>query len=144
MKYLILLSLFAGNVFANCKKYYFSLDFGGRVGDGLEISDYLVKEKVPHVIFMVGYNPDSEAKDLCQKIKSNSEYKKYIKDEILGNEKLILEKCTSDNFVKKFRYTKGESHRIAKTFDVTVEQIKEWNKRESNEIEIDQKLIIKR
>lgn len=135
MKYLILLSLFSGNVFANCKEYYFSLDFGGRVGDGLEISDYLVKEKVPHVIFMVGYNLDSEAaKALCQKINSNQEYKKYIKvgnhtkshkgflesdnesyikDEILGNEKLILEKCTSDNFVKVFRYPKGQLHRIA-------------------------------
>lgn len=135
MKFIILTLLLITEVKANCKDYYFSLDFGGRVGDGLQITDYLVKEKVPHVIFMVGYNLESEAaKQLCEKINNVPEYKKYIKvgnhtkshkgfkpkdtrgyigDEIMTNESLILSKCTSQNYTKVFRYPKGQSHPIA-------------------------------
>ena len=135
MKLLIIIFLIPLSALANCKDYYFSLDFGGRVGDGLEITDYLVKEKVPHVIFMVGYNLESAAaKELCKKINTDANYRKYIKvgnhtkshrgfepphkesyirDEIVGNESLILQKCTTQNFVKVFRYPKGQSHPIA-------------------------------
>lgn len=135
MIFILIIFLIPLSAFANCEEYYFSLDFGGRVGDGLEISDYLVKEKVPHVIFMVGYNLESAAaKALCHKINSDPNYKKYIKvgnhtqshkgfiptdkesyifSEIIGNEKLILAKCTSQNFVKVFRYPKGQSHPLA-------------------------------
>jgi LysM repeat protein/peptidoglycan/xylan/chitin deacetylase (PgdA/CDA1 family) len=135
-KCLILLTFFFSSlVSANCSKYYFSLDFGGRIGDGLKITDYLVKQKVPHVIFMVGNNlKTSEAKRLCSKINNDPEYQKYvkvgnhtqshrgfkdtdkksyIKSEIIDNENKIKTLCTQKNFVKVFRYPKGQSHPYA-------------------------------
>lgn len=127
--------LFSLKAYPNCSEYYFSLDFGGRIGDGVKITEYLVKEKVPHIIFMVGYNLNTqEAKALCEKINNNPEYKKYVKvgnhskshkgfkkedtnaylnEEIIGNENQIKSKCTTSNFVKVFRYPKGQSHPIA-------------------------------
>jgi len=131
----MLITLFSFNSYSTCSEYYFSLDFGGRIGDGVKITEYLVKEKVPHIIFMVGYNLNTpEAQALCKKINTDPEYKKYvkvgnhtkshkgfkkedtgeyIKNEIIGNENQIKAKCTSSNFVKVFRYPKGQSHPIA-------------------------------
>lgn len=118
-----------------CSEYYLSLDFGGRVGDGPLINDYLVKQKVPHMVFMVGNNLDSAAaKFLCNKIKTDPEYRKYIRlgnhslshkgftakddrayitKEIMGNEAKIIKLCGAENFVRVFRYPKGQVHPIA-------------------------------
>lgn len=135
MRIFLIILLIPIQVFANCNEYYLSLDFGGPKGDGPEIVDFLVKKKIPHVIFMVGYNINSDPGiDLCNKIRSNPEYKKYVKvgnhtlnhqafkktdknsyveEQILGNQAAIISDCTSENFVKVFRYPRGQSHSYA-------------------------------
>lgn len=112
-----------------------SLDFGGREGDGIEISEYLVKQRVPHLVFLAGKSLKSGAgKELCDKIKNDPEFKKYVKignhsyshkgfeagdsrsyleSEIVGNEAKIKQACGGSNFVKVFRYPKGQTHPVA-------------------------------
>lgn len=132
LKLCFALSLFSALAWSKCSEVYLSLDFGGRVGDGPEIVEYLVEKRVPHLIFMVGKNlKTAAAKELCSRIKNDPEYKKYVrlgnhsfshkgfskedtraylKKEIMGNEAKIKEACGGANFVKVFRYPKGQTH----------------------------------
>lgn len=129
---LIALPIFA---YSACSEYYLSLDFGGHVGDGMQITDYLAKNKTPHLIFMVGANLKTDAaKELCSRLKRDKEFAKYVKlgnhtlshkgftesdsrayieKEIMENERRIISMCGKEHFVKVFRYPKGQTHPIA-------------------------------
>jgi LysM repeat protein len=126
-----LISFISLNLYSQCNEYFFSLDFGGEVNQGLDIVEYLNKNDVPHVIFVVGNNIKNTAagKKLCETLNSSEEHRKkiklgnhtvshkgfvnthtktYIHSEIIGNEAWI-NSCRSDLFVKVFRYPKGQS-----------------------------------
>lgn len=129
---LAFLILFPTFIHAKCDVYYFSLDFGGAIGDGDKIVDYLGQEGVPFTLFLVGRNASTEnGKKVCEKIR-NSKNKKiaignhtishegfgskhtesHIRQEIVGNES-YMNQCDSKRVIKYFRYPKGSAHPLA-------------------------------
>lgn len=53
----LLLSLLSPPVFGKCDVYYLSLDFGGAIGEGDQIVDYLRDEDLPFTLFLVQEDP---------------------------------------------------------------------------------------
>lgn len=88
MKFLILLLILSPYiVFAKCDVYYFSLDFGGAIGDGDQIVDYLGKEDVPFTLFLVGKNSSTESgKKVCEKIRTSKNKKISIGNHTVSHE----------------------------------------------------------
>jgi peptidoglycan/xylan/chitin deacetylase (PgdA/CDA1 family)/LysM repeat protein len=117
---------------ALCDNYYFSLDFGGEIGSGMEMVKYFEDNNVPFTLFLVGktyLTPGGQK--VCEEIRKKpklkliignhtighkgfrpSDNKEYISEEILGNEKFMNE-CDSNRFAKVFRYPEGSSNKYA-------------------------------
>ncbi len=133
MKILIFLLTLAPNiVFSKCDVYYFSLDFGGAIGNGDQIVDYLGKNDVPFTLFLVGKNSVTEnGKKVCEKIRNSKNRKisignhtvshegfnpnhseEHIRSEILGNES-YMNACDAKRVIKYFRYPKGSANPLA-------------------------------
>ena len=120
------------SAYAKCDVYYFSLDFGGALGNGAEIVDYLGKEDVPFTLFLVGKNSSTaDGQKVCEKIRNSTSKKiaignhtishegfgskhteAHIRQEIAGNES-FMKQCDPKRVVKYFRYPKGSAHLLA-------------------------------
>ncbi len=133
MKFLAFLILsFSLAAHSACDIYYFSLDFGGALGDGDEIVNYLGQEDVPFTLFLVGKNAsNANGKLVCEKIRKSTNKKiaignhsishegfnsthteSHIRTEIIGNE-AHMNTCDAKRVIKYFRYPKGAAHPLA-------------------------------
>lgn len=124
--------LFSQVSYSACDVYYFSLDFGGALGDGDAIVDYLGQEDVPFTLFLVGKNAThANGKVVCEKIRKSTNKKiaignhtishegfnsthteAHIRSEIIGNE-AHMNACDSKRVIKYFRYPKGAANPLA-------------------------------
>jgi peptidoglycan/xylan/chitin deacetylase (PgdA/CDA1 family) len=130
--FILVLFFFSPAGRAACDVYYFSLDFGGALGDGDEIVNYLEQEDVPFTLFLVGKNAShANGKLVCEKIRKSSNKKiaignhsishegfnsshseAHILTEIIGNE-AHMNACDAKRVIKYFRYPKGAAHPLA-------------------------------